>query len=279
MRTNNPIRSFFETLSSLWGPQHWWPAESAFEVIVGAILTQNTAWTNVEKALINLREANALSLERVRRISRSELESLIRPAGFFRQKAERLKTFVEWLDQNYAGSLASMFAAPTDALRSALLEIKGIGRETADSILLYAGQHEIFVVDAYTRRIFERHEVTNPGVDYDELRSTVESALKSPAKSLVSKQPLPSPVEPGPGPVEEVANPVTHPPSVMAEAARSEVARTYNEFHALLVQVAKHYCQSRVARCDKCPLRGYLTPRQRKRMEDLKRHQRQRSRA
>ncbi len=278
MRNKNTIRSFFETLASAWGPQHWWPAESPFEVIVGAILTQNTAWTNVEKALANLRSAEALSLERIRQISRDELESLIRPAGFFRQKAERLKTFVEWLDQNCDGSLDKMFAAPTESLRSALLEIKGIGPETADSILLYAGQHEIFVVDAYTRRIFERHELTEAGADYEEIRSKVQSGLGSPARALNSEKPLPSPVEPGPGPVEEVPNPVTHLPSVMSEAPRSEVAQTYNEFHALLVQVAKHYCQSRVARCDRCPLRGYLTQRQRRRMETLQSQLRQRSR-
>ena len=258
MANRTEIRSFFETLSAVWGTQNWWPADSPFEVIVGAILTQNTAWINVELALANLRRARVLSLEGIRRTPLSDLESLIRPAGFFRQKSARLKSFVSWLDLTYQGSLDKMLSTPTARLRTELLALNGIGPETADSILLYAGQHEIFVVDAYTRRIFERHRLIKPDAKYDSIREMVESSLQQPASPIV-KSALPSPVvEPGPGPAEEVLRPVVHSPTKMSKSPRSNLAQTYNEFHALLVQVAKHYCQSRVARCELCPLRGYL---------------------
>ena len=253
-----PVRSFFETLLASWGEQNWWPADSPFEVIVGAILTQNTAWTNVEMALANLREVRMLTIDAIRRTSVEELEQLVRPAGFYRQKAARLKTFIAWLDEMYEGSLDNMFRQPTALLRAQLLEIKGIGPETADSILLYAGQREIFVADAYTRRIFERHDLIKPEVGYEEIRELVETALRSPGTA--HREPaLPSPtVESGPGPAEEVLISLRHSPTAMSRAARSRLAQTYNEFHALLVQVAKHYCQSRAARCEQCPLRGFL---------------------
>src|SRR4051794_24143697 len=151
------VREYFSALFRTWGSQHWWPAESQFEVIAGAFLTQNTAWTNVELALSQLRNADVLSMDGIRRIAVEELERLIRSAGFFRQKSQRLKNFVAHVDQRYDGSLERLFAKDTHLLREELLSLNGIGRETADSILLYAGQHEIFVVDAYTRRIFERH--------------------------------------------------------------------------------------------------------------------------
>jgi endonuclease III related protein len=257
---NSTIRSYFETLRSAWGPQHWWPAESPFEVIVGAILTQNTAWTNVEKALANLRRAHALSIEAIREIPLTDLEKLVQPTGFFRQKASRLKRFVGWLDERYEGSLAKMFAQRTQTLRSELLALNGIGPETADSILLYAGQHEIFVVDAYTRRIFERHGLAKPGAKYDEIRAMIEDSLRSPhPERAVAAEPLPSPaLEHGPGPAEETLMLTVHPPSKVSETPRSPLSQNYNEFHALIVQVGKHYCQSRVARCDECPLKEYL---------------------
>ena len=258
MANKTEIRSFFETLSANWGSQNWWPADSPFEVIVGAILTQNTAWTNVELALANLRRVHLLTLVGIRKTPLSDLETLIRPAGFFRQKSVRLKSFVTWLDRAYQGSLGKMFSTPTASLRSELLALNGIGPETADSILLYAGQHEIFVVDAYTRRIFERHRLIKHDAKYDSIREMVEESLQQPVPAIV-KPALPSPtVEPGPGPAGEVLRPVVHTPSRMSTAPRSNLARTYNEFHALLVQVAKHYCQSRTARCELCPLRGYL---------------------
>src|SRR5271165_431087 len=132
----NHIRSYYRALFRAWGPQNWWPARSRFEVIVGAYLTQNTAWTNVEKALGNLRSAKLLSVKGLRRVPLGELEKLIRPSGYFRQKAARLKTFIRFLDQRYGGSLRRMFSRPTAELREELLQLNGVGPETADSILL-----------------------------------------------------------------------------------------------------------------------------------------------
>jgi len=137
------IRGYFEALYEHWGRQHWWPAHSGFEVIVGAYLTQNTSWTNVERALASLRAARALSVAGIRRTPLRKIERLIRSAGYFRQKARRLKLFVRFLDERYSGSLAKMFAEPTAKLRQELLALEGIGPETADSILLYAGNHPV----------------------------------------------------------------------------------------------------------------------------------------
>lgn len=260
MNQNREIRSYFETLRKAWGPQNWWPAESPFEVIVGAILTQNTAWTNVEKALGNLRAARVTSLEGIRNIPLSELENLVRPAGFFRQKATRLKRFVAWLDERYEGALDRMFAQPTPKLRAELLGLNGIGPETADSILLYAGQHEVFVIDAYTRRILERHGLVEADAKYDEIREMIERELQRPVRSsaVISNLHSSVSVEPGPGPAEETAIPTVRLASKMSEVPRSKLAEDYNEFHALIVQVGKYYCQNRVARCNECPLRMYL---------------------
>src|SRR5581483_8065734 len=153
------IRKYYGALFSAWGAQHWWPAETQFEVIVGAYLTQNTAWTNVERALSNLRAAGALSVDAMRAMRLARLERLIRPSGYFRQKAQRLKIFIAFLDRQYRGSLENMFSQPTEKLRKELLALNGVGPETADSILLYAGNHPVFVVDAYTRRILDRHAI------------------------------------------------------------------------------------------------------------------------
>jgi endonuclease III related protein len=221
-------------------------------VIVGAYLTQNTAWTNVEKALTNLRAARLLSIEGIRQARLHELERLIRPAGYFRQKAKRLKLFAAFLDQRYRGSLARMFAAPTAKLREELLNLHGIGPETADSILLYAGNHPVFVVDAYTRRIHARHNILPEKAPYEEIRKLFEEAL-SPVAELVahsggaSKQRL----EAGfPG--------AAHPPSRMSTAKRSPLTQVYNEMHGLIVGVGKHYCRKSQARCDECPLQKFL---------------------
>lgn len=145
------IVAIYSTLSRAWGRQHWWPAQSRFEVIVGAYLTQNTSWSNVEIAMRNLRSVHVLTVDGVRTIPLAELERLIRSSGYFRQKARKLKRFVKFLDRCYGGSLTRMFAQPTARLREQLLSLNGVGPETADSILLYAGQHPVFVVDAYTR--------------------------------------------------------------------------------------------------------------------------------
>jgi endonuclease-3 related protein len=238
------IAALFRTLFLAWGVQCWWPAETPFEVVIGAILVQNTAWTNAAKALHNLRASGTLSLEGIRRTTLPELEQLIRSSGYFRQKAARLKLFVQWLDERYAGSLETMFRQPTFQLREELLGLKGIGRETADTILLYAAQHEIFVVDAYTRRIFERHDLIAPNATYDDIRLLVETALTNTLES--GTQSSNSEVT--------VKLPPAHAPSRMSDCARSERAQTFNEMHALLVQVGKHYCHRGRARCEECPL-------------------------
>lgn len=243
------VRKYFDTLYAAWGPQHWWPAESAFEVVAGAFLTQNTTWKNVEKALANLRSWNVLSLEGIRRLEICELEQLVRPAGYFRQKAARLKAFVAWLDTNYEGSLEQMFARPTEELRTELLMLNGVGPETADSILLYGGQHEVFVVDAYAKRILGRHGLISEEAKYEDVRALVESGLKlEPEEDNGAALPvLPNPTIP------EI-----HKPSVMSESEKSEVARKFNEFHGLLVQVGKHHCLKAAPRCEGCPLERYL---------------------
>jgi len=161
----------YRLLLNHYGPQHWWPADSPFEVTVGAFLTQNTNWSNVEKAIANLRQAEALSCAAILGTAPAELEQLIRPAGFFRQKAERLKLFCRHLGNRYQGNLDAMLRQPTADLRRELLSLKGIGPETADSILLYAGQHLSFVVDAYTNRLFQRLGALTGDETYDRVRA------------------------------------------------------------------------------------------------------------
>lgn len=168
---------YYQALFDHLGPQNWWPARTPFEVIVGAILTQNTSWTNVERAITNLRRANLLTPSALERVPFTRLASLIRSSGYFRQKAKKLKAFVRFLRDQHSGSLARMFRTPTLALREKLLAVHGIGPETADSILLYAGKKDVFVVDAYTRRIFSRHGWVADNVSYEELRSKIEAAL------------------------------------------------------------------------------------------------------
>ena len=152
-----PLDEYFNSLFTALGPQHWWPGNTPFEVIVGTILTQNTSWKNVETAISNLRDAGLLSLEGIRYAHLRRLQTLVRPSGYFRQKARKLKAFCNFVETQYGGSLDRMFATPTSVLRGKLLEVFGIGPETADSILLYAGGHAIFVVDAYTKRMLARH--------------------------------------------------------------------------------------------------------------------------
>lgn len=156
------------------GPLHWWPGETPFEVIVGTILTQNTSWTNVEMALANLRREGLLTVEGIERADVRHLAALLRPAGYFRQKARKLKAFVRFLRAEYAGSLRRMFKTPALELRGKLLGVWGIGPETADSILLYAGEQPVFVVDAYTKRIFARHGWSSEKAKYEDIRWMVE---------------------------------------------------------------------------------------------------------
>ncbi len=150
------------------GPQGWWPAESPFEVCVGAILTQNTSWANVERAIANLKASGALSPEALTGMPAERLQELIRPSGFYRQKARRLRAFCRWLLEE--GGIDSLSELPTEVLRERLLSIGGIGPETADSILLYAFERPVFVVDAYTHRILSRHRIVDDEVQYQELQ-------------------------------------------------------------------------------------------------------------
>jgi endonuclease-3 related protein len=247
------LRSYYRTLARAWGRQHWWPARTRFEVIVGAYLTQNTSWSNVEIALRRLRAARLLSLRAIRNLPTAQLETVIQPAGYFRQKAARLKLFVAFVDQYYDGSLNRMFAQPTRKLRQELLSLNGVGPETADSILLYAGQHPVFVVDAYTRRILERHAILAADAPYEEIRELFECALSG--VELAFK---PSDLQTGStAPTPEFRG-AAHSPSPMSLAKRSALAQVYNEMHGLIVGVGKHYCLKSQPRCQECPLRSFL---------------------
>ncbi|MBN2313756.1 MAG: endonuclease III domain-containing protein [Sedimentisphaerales bacterium] len=175
--TSDTLTEIYDLLFEAFGPQHWWPGETPFEVAVGAILTQNTSWTNVEKAITNLKSASSLTPEKLHRLDASGLTELIRPAGYYNIKAKRLKSFIDWLFDQYDGQLANLESVATDRLRSELLEVKGIGRETADSILLYALGRPVFVVDTYTARIMTRHNLIEPDADYEQLRDLFESNL------------------------------------------------------------------------------------------------------
>jgi endonuclease III related protein len=242
------VRAIYRKLSRAWGPQHWWPAETAFEVIAGAILTQNTSWTNVERALTNLRAAGVLRVAGIRELPLIELEQLVRSSGYFRQKALRLKNFIAFLDEKHSGSLDDMLSTPTQQLRAELLAQNGIGPETADSILLYAGHHPIFVVDAYTRRVLERHDAVTPNAKYDEIRTLVEQALQH-------ENPLPITTRKT---RNHVQRPEVHSASAMSMASRAPQAQVYNEMHGLFVQLGKHYCHKQQPKCEVCPLEVML---------------------
>jgi len=166
----NALLEIFATLHAVYGPRHWWPAETPFEVCVGAILTQNTNWGNVEKAIANLKREGLLSPEKMRDLPVERLAELIRPAGFFNVKSARLKDFLAWLFAVHGGSLEELFSGDWRMLRQELLTVRGVGPETGDSILLYAGQKPSFVVDAYTKRLFSRLGLVGPTAGYDQLR-------------------------------------------------------------------------------------------------------------
>ena len=207
-----------DQLALVYGPQHWWPAKTPFEVILGAYLTQNTAWKAVERSLDNLRAAGALSLDGLRRLTLDELQIAIRPSGFYTRKAPALKAFVAMVDSEFGGSLEAMAAAETGGLRRRLLALPGVGQETADAILLYALGHAVPVADEYLRRIADRHglvEAEGGKIKYEALAGLTRVAFS---------------VDP-----------------------TAERARLYNEFHALTVAVGKAHC-GRTARCDGCPL-------------------------
>ena len=160
------LKGIYNKLYGFFGPQRWWPADSAFEVMIGAILTQNTSWANAEKAIANLKKNKLLEASRLYGLSDARLALLIRSAGYYNVKTKRLKSFLEFFIKDYKASHKKMAQADTMALREKLLSVKGIGPETADSILLYALGKPVFVVDAYTKRIFARHKIINDGGDY-----------------------------------------------------------------------------------------------------------------
>lgn len=224
------LRTMHDQLVAAYGPQSWWPAQTPFEVILGAYLTQNTAWKAVERSLANLRSAGALTVEGLRAISVEELTDLIRPSGFQTRKAPALKAFIAMLDAEFEGSLDKLAAAPTHALRNRLLALPGVGPETADAILLYALGHAVPMADEYLRRIAERHQLLLPLPGRD--RKGYESLV-----------------------------------NLTRQAFGGEVAaghaQFFNEFHALTVAVGKAHC-GRTARCTDCPLAAdlrFATPR------------------
>jgi endonuclease-3 related protein len=171
----------YERLYAAFGPQHWWPGESPFEVMVGAILVQNTSWRNVERAIVNLHDAGVMDPHALYALPAEELAQLIRPAGYFQVKARRLRNLLKFLVESYGGSLETMFATELDTLRGQLLGVHGIGPETADAILLYAGGLSTFVVDTYTHRVFARHGWISYDADYHEIKDYCESGLPADA--------------------------------------------------------------------------------------------------
>lgn len=158
--------SIYQALFRAYGPQHWWPGDTSFEVLVGAVLTQNTSWTNVEKAIANLKRERVLTFSRMLTVAPRKLALLIRPSGYFNIKTKRLRNLLSFIDASYSGSLVRMFSTDPARLRRQLLGVNGIGQETADSILLYAGEKPFFVVDAYTKRIFSRQGLIADNADY-----------------------------------------------------------------------------------------------------------------
>ncbi|MBI1320915.1 MAG: endonuclease III domain-containing protein [Candidatus Hydrogenedens sp.] len=172
------LREAYDRMAERFGPTHWWPGDTPFEIAVGAILTQNTAWTNVEKAIANLKRAKLLSPRALAAADTTALEEAIRPSGYFRQKAKRLRIFAEHLLEHYGGRMDRMAKRPLGPLRGELLALHGIGPETADDILLYACHKPVFVVDAYTRRILSRHGIVPDTIGYEPLRHVFETHLE-----------------------------------------------------------------------------------------------------
>ncbi|MGH9862453.1 MAG: endonuclease III domain-containing protein [Candidatus Acidiferrales bacterium] len=176
------LRRYYRRLHRHFGRQQWWPARTRFEVILGALLTQNTAWVNVKRALSNLRRAGVLSPKKLARVPRQRLTRYVRPSGYFRQKSRYLRGFLEHLQKHYQGSLPRLLRQPAPALRQELLSLPGIGPETANSILLYAAGHPVFVIDAYTRRVLARHGLAGEKASYEELQDFFHQNLPRDAR-------------------------------------------------------------------------------------------------
>ncbi len=182
LKTSKRLSKIYNILYKIYGPRNWWPADSPFEVIVGAILTQNTSWENVKKAIANLKKKRKLSPRQLYKIKISELSSLIKSCGYHNIKAKRLKSFIDYLFKNYKGSLSKFFSKSTGNIRKQLLAINGIGPETADAILLYAAGKAVFVVDAYTKRILERQGLIKPDASYEQIQQFFENNLPKSSK-------------------------------------------------------------------------------------------------
>lgn len=242
MRVVRPLRRAYELMHRHYGHLGWWPGETPFEVAVGAILTQNTAWTNVEKAIANLKRAGVLEPRALFALPERELAELIRPAGYFNVKARRLRNFLRVLVEDFAASLDRLLAGDTPTVRARLLAINGIGRETADSILLYAGTHHSFVIDAYTKRIFERHGW------WRESTRTQCAASNAQRSKPAAKGNTPETYE---SLKELCETSLNHQPA----AKRLDYWRDY---HAQLVMVGKDFCRPREPRCAECPLKRLL---------------------
>jgi len=209
-RSNGHLTRIYHLLYQRFGPQYWWPGDTPFEVVIGAILTQNTSWTNVARAIQNLKDAGCLDPQSLHSLGALELAHLIRPSGYYQIKAQRLKAFIDHLFLHHHGKLEKMFDQDLNTLREELLGIKGIGPETADSIILYAANQPVFVIDAYTKRIFSRHGFFPETWPYEDIQSFFMKHLT---------------------------------PDV----------RLYNEYHALIVRLAKIHCKKRPI-CHQCPL-------------------------
>jgi len=222
--------TLYERLLNAFGHQYWWPVDTKyhqrqhsdprFEIMIGAILTQNTAWTNVEKALENLKKHHMLTIDAITHVDEKNLKTMIQPSGFFNQKAQRLKRLALYLEERYTGNLQKFFSQDTFTLRTELLSLSGIGPETADSILLYAGNHPVFVVDAYTRRLCHRIPLSIRKNSYEDIQEFFH----------------------------------THLASITSEEERISI---YQELHALLVVLAKEYCSKKKPFCSSCPLNGF----------------------
>jgi endonuclease-3 related protein len=214
------LRRVYRLLRSAFGHQHWWPAETPFEVCIGAILTQNTNWANARRAIGNLKAAHVLEPGKLFALPESKLAELIRPAGYFNVKAKRLRSFLRVLVEEHDRDLNRLFAGDTPSVRQRLLAIHGIGPETADSMLLYAGGHHSFVVDAYTKRIFQRHGWCEEDASYEDLQKLLASTLRN-----------------------------------VPEDRRLDY---WQDYHAQLVAVGNRYCGPRQGRCALCPLKSLL---------------------
>lgn len=213
------LREFYARLVEAYGPQRWWPAKTPFEVVIGAYLTQSTAWTSVERSIANLAARDLLSIDAIRKLSEEKLRELIRPSGYMTRKAAAIKAFVAFLDSSYGGSLQRLAAESTTIARERLLRLPGVGPETADAILLYALGHPVMVVDEYLRRVVTRHRLIEAKAKYQEIQALSEAAFVK----------------------EPHAERIMH----------------CNEFHALIVEVGKRHCR-KVPSCEGCPLQWDL---------------------